>query len=126
MSKHVKLPLFVAVAALGVTTPLLAQGRSAISSADLDAAVSARPAGNREAVRNFLATDQVRNVAGRMGVNASDLSARVATLDQNSIDQIAAQAGAGDKALAGGASTIVISSTVIIIALLILILILVA
>ena len=126
MPKHVKLPLFVAVAALGVTTPLLAQGRSTISSADLDAAVSARPAGNREAVRNFLATEQVRNVAGRMGVSVSDLSARVATLDQASIDQIAAQAGAGDKALAGGASTIVISSTVIIIVLLILILVLVA
>jgi len=126
MSQDRKVSMLVAVAALGVTSPLLGQGRSTISSADLDAAVSARPAGNREAVRNFLATDQVRNVAGRMGVNASDLSARVATLDQNSIDQIAAQAGAGDKALAGGASTIVISSTVIIIALLILILILVA
>ena len=126
MSQHRKVSMLVAVAALGVTTPLLAQGRSTISSADLDAVVSARPAGNREAVRNFLATDQVRNVAGRMGVSASDLSARVATLDEASLNQIAAQAGVGDRALAGGSSTIVISSTVIIIALLILILLLVA
>ena len=126
MSQHLNVSMVMAVAALGVTTPLVAQGRSTVTAADLDAAISTRPAGNREAVRNFLATDQVRNVAERMGVSASDLSARVATLDEASLNQIAAQAGAGDKALAGGASTIVISSTVIIIALLILILILVA
>ena len=126
MSQHLKLFMVAAVAALGATTPLLAQGRSAVSSTELDAVVTARQAGNREAIRNFLATDQVRGVAGRMGVSTSNLSARVATLDQASVDQIAAQARSGDKALAGGASTIVISSTVVIIVLLILILVLVA
>ena len=85
-----------------------------------------RPAGNREAVRAFLATDQVRKVAARMGVSASELSDRVATLDQASLDQIAAQMGIGDRTLAGGSEKIVISATLVIIALLILILILVA
>lgn len=126
MSKHVKLPIFVAVAALGTTTPLLAQGRSAVSSSELDAAIAAHPAGTRQAVQDFLATDQVKQTAARMGVSASDLSARVATLDQRSLNQIAAQAGLNDQALAGGATTIVVTSTVIIIALLILIIILVS
>jgi hypothetical protein len=126
MSKHVKLPMLVAVAALGVTTPLLAQSRSAVSDAELDAVITARPAGNREAVRDFLATEQVRKAASRLGISASELSAQVGTLDQASLDQIAAQLKVGDRALAGGSSTIVISSTVIIIALLILIIILVS
>lgn len=126
MSKYLPLSMITAVAALGLTTPLLAQGRSAVSSADLDAAVAARPAGSREAVRAFLATDQVRQVAGRMGVSASELSDRVATLDQASLDQIAAQMGVGDRTLAGGSEKIVISATLVIIALLILILVLVA
>ena len=42
MSKHLPLSMLTAVAALGLTTPLLAQGRTAVSSAELDAAVAPR------------------------------------------------------------------------------------
>ncbi len=126
MSRHLTRSMIIAAAALSLTAPLHAQGRSAVSSAELDAAVATRPPGNREAVREFLATDQVQKVAARMRVSASDLSAQVATLDQAALDQIAEQTAVGDRTLAGGADTIVISTTVIIIALLILIIILVS
>jgi hypothetical protein len=122
MSKHLTRSTIIAVAGLGLTVPLLAQGRSAVSSAELDASVAARPAANRDAVRGFLATDQVKRVAGRMGLNPSDLSARVATLDQATLEEIAARTGIGDPTLAGGSEKVVISTTVIIIALLIIIL----
>jgi hypothetical protein len=122
MAKHLTLSMIVAVAALGFTTPLLAQSRSAVSGAELDAAVAARPANNREAVQQFLTTDRARKVAGQMGVNASELSARVATLDQASLNMLAERTNVGDRVLVGGANTIVISTTAVIIALLIIIL----
>lgn len=122
MSKRLTQSMFTAVALLGLAAPLHAQSRSAVSSSELDAAVSTRPAGNREAVRQFLATDQAQKMAARMGVSTSELSARVATLDQESLDAIAARTGVGDRTLAGGSETIVISTTVVIIALLIIIL----
>ena len=122
MSKRLTLSMIMAVAALGLTAPLNAQGRTAVSSAELDAALAARPAGNRDAVREFLTTDQAQRVAGWMGLSPSELSVRVATLDQASLNLIAQRTGVGDPTLAGGANTIVISTTAIIIALLILIL----
>ncbi len=117
-----QITLSLAVVTLGLTAPLLAQSRSAVSGADLDAAVAARPVGNRDAVRQFLATDQAQAAAARMGVNPAELSARVGTLDEASLDQLAQQTGVGDPVLAGGDEKIVISATALIIALLIIIL----
>jgi hypothetical protein len=122
MSNHRTLSLLLAAAGLGLTAPLHAQGRSAITTAELEAAVTVRPAGTRQAVRDFLALPQVQKVADRMGVSTADLSAGVAGLDQASLDRIARQTAVGDRTLAGGANTIVISTTAIIIGLLILIL----
>lgn len=120
MSKFPMMSLGLAVAALALAAPVSAQGRTAVTTAELEAAVTTRPSGNREAVRNFLATPQARSVADRMGVGTSDLSAGVASLDQTALDQIAEQIGVVDRA--GGDQKIIISTTVIIIALLILIL----
>jgi hypothetical protein len=120
MLKHITLSL--AVVTLGLTAPLLAQSRSTVSGTDLDAAVAARPVGNRDAVRQFLATDQAQAAAARMGVNPAELSAQVGTLDQASLDQLAQRTGVGDPVLAGGDEKIVVSATVVIIALLIIIL----
>jgi hypothetical protein len=122
MSNHRTLSLLVAASAFGLTAPLHAQGRSAVTTAELEAAVTVRPAGTRQAVRDFLALPQVQKVADRMGVSTADLSAGVAGLDQASLDRIAQQTAVGDRTLAGGANTIVISTTAIIIGLLILIL----
>ncbi|MDZ4673525.1 MAG: hypothetical protein SGI84_03660 [Gemmatimonadota bacterium] len=117
-----RIALALAVLALGLTAPAYAQGRSAVTGVDLDAAVAAAPAGNRAAVQAFLTTDQARTVAARLGVNTADLSASVGTIDQASLDLLAQRTGVADAALAGGDSTVVISTTAIIIALLILIL----
>ena len=114
-----QLSLFLAVAALGFATPLLAQERSAVSGAELDAAVVAHPRGNTATVQAFLATDQAREVAGRMGLSQTELATVVATLDQASLAQLAQRT---DEALAGGSNTIVISATTVIIALLLIIL----
>lgn len=122
MTTHRTLSLLVATAGLGLAAPLHAQGRSAVTTAELEAAVTTRPAGTREAVRDFLAIPQVQKVADRMGVSTTELSAGVATLDQSSLDQIAQLSVAADRPLAGGDSTVVISTTAIIIGLLILIL----
>ena len=114
-----QLSLSLAVAALGFATPLLAQERSAVSGAELDAAVVAHPTGNAATVQAFLATDQAREVAGRMGLSQTELATVVATLDQASLAQLAQRT---DEALAGGSNTIVISATTVIIALLLIIL----
>jgi len=54
--------------------------------------------------------------------NVSELSARVAGLDDASLNRIAEQAGIDDEALAGGADTVVISVTALLLILIIIIL----
>jgi len=126
MSKYFTRPMIMTVAALGLAGPLYAQGRSAVSSTELDAAVVARPDASREAIRQLLATPQAQKVAGQMGVTPSELSARVATLDQATVNQLAQQVQASDAALAGGSSTVVIGTTALIIALIVIIILVVA
>jgi len=125
MLKQLTPSMIMAVAALSLAAPLNAQGRSAVTGAELDAAVAARPIGNGEAVRQLLMTDQARKVAGRMGISPAELSVRVAALDQATLNRLAEQTGVNDRALAGG-SSVVIGTTVLIIALLVLIILLVA
>ena len=121
MSKRVTLSVSLAMA-LGLAAPLAAQGRSAVSTAELDAVVSARPAANGDAVRTLLTSPQAQRVAARMGIKPAELSARVAGLDRASLGRLADQARVNQRDLAGGSSTIVISTTAVIIGLLILIL----
>lgn len=97
MSKYLPLVSILAVAALGFTAPLEAQGRSAVSAVELEAAVSARPAGTRQTVRGVVVTG-------------------AAAQAQASVTQD------GERVLAGGDEKIVISATLLIIVLLLLIL----
>ena len=124
MSRPFLLSLTVALAALCLAGPLSAQDRSAVSAAELDAAVAERPADGdvRGAIQEFLATDRGQDLADRMGVSVSDLSNRVANLDDASLNLIARQAGVSQEVLAGGANTIVITTTTLIIVLLVIIL----
>jgi hypothetical protein len=122
MSKHLSLSVVIAVAALGLTAPLSAQARSAVSSTELEAAVAERPGAVRQAVRDVLATDQAQEVADQMDVSVSGLSALVATLDEAALNRLAEMAGISEEVLAGGADTIVISATTLIIILLLIIL----
>ncbi|HUP51405.1 MAG TPA: hypothetical protein VM198_02930 [Longimicrobiales bacterium] len=122
MTTHFSLSAIAAVAAFALASPVLAQDRSAVRSADLDAAVATGPAPAGDAVRQLLSTEQVQNVAVQMGVSASELSARVGALDDATLARLAQQGGLADHALAGGADRIVITTTGVIIILLILIL----
>jgi hypothetical protein len=115
------------------TRALAADGQAAAphaaSQAALDAALqqhSAASAADREAVLRVLDHGQVKEVAGRMGVDLRQAKSAVATMDAHQLAQVSAQAKAVDQALAGGASSVVISTTTIIIALLVVILIIVA
>lgn len=114
----------LALAALCLTAPLSAQDRSAVSAAELDAAIAERPADVdvRGTIQGFLATDQGQEVADRMGVSVSDLSKRVASLDDASLNRIADEVGISQDALAGGANTVVITTTTIVVVLLVIIL----
>lgn len=122
MSNPVKLFSFMMAAALCAATPLLAQDRTAISGAQLDAAVVAQPRGNRSAVQEVLASPDGQQVAARFGLSPAEVSSRVAALDQATIDLLAERTAPDNRVLAGGADTIVISTTAIIIALLLIIL----
>lgn len=122
MSKRLSLSTIAAIAALGLASPVLGQQRSAVSVAELDAVVVASPAQGGAAVRQFLSTDEVRKVADQLGVSATELSARVAALDDATLARLAQQGGLDEPALAGGANTIVLSTTAIIIILLVIIL----
>jgi hypothetical protein len=116
VSKMLPMSLLVAAATMTLSAPLTAQGKSTISSAALDAAVAARPAGNRAVVTSALSSTQAVAAAGRLGMNSDQLTARIAALDDVSAQQLA------DRILAGGRANLVISTTAIIIILLILIL----
>jgi uncharacterized protein YidB (DUF937 family) len=122
MSKRLPFSLIAAVAALAFSSPVQAQDRSAVSGAELDVAVLATPAHEGVAVRQFLSTEQVQEVAEQLGVNAPDLAAHVEAMDDATLARLAQQGGLDEQALAGGADRIVISTTAIIIGLLILIL----
>lgn len=112
-----------ALALLVLTSaPLAAQSRSAVSSADLNAAVTDARSANQATLLQFLQNDKVIATAKDMGASAEQLSAKVATLDDATLSQLAERTRAADLGLAGGAEYVVLSTTVIIIILLILIL----
>jgi hypothetical protein len=102
--------------------PLAAQSRSAVSAADLRAAVTDSRGENQATVLQFLQNDRVIETASDMGISTADLSTRVVTLDDATLNQIADRTQAADLGLAGGAEYVVISTTLIIIILLLLIL----
>jgi hypothetical protein len=101
----------------------------AVSPAALDAAMqqhTAATAADRDAVLRVLDHAQVKEVAGKMGVDLRQAKNAVATMNAQQLAQVSVQASAVDQALSGGASSVVISTTTIIIALLVVILIIVA
>ena len=101
----------------------------AASPSALDAALQQHGdalAADREAVLRVLDHAQVKDVAGRMGVDLRQAKQAVTTMNAEQLAQVGAQAKSVDQALAGGASSVSISTTTIIIALLVVILIIVA
>ena len=125
MSKRLMLFLVMAGAMLGLTTPLPGQSRTAVSAAELDAAVTTPATRRGDAVRDILKTDQARQIAGRMGVSEAEFSAKVASLDPATLNMLAAQAQVDDEALAGG-NTVTIGYAALAIILLVVIILLIA
>ena len=126
--------VFVTLLSIGTATRAYAADGQApaahsASQAALDAALqqrSGQTAADREAVLRVLDHAQVKEVAGRAGIDLRQAKSAVATMNSDQLAQVSAQAKAVDQALAGGASTVVISTTTIIIALLVVILLIVA
>jgi hypothetical protein len=81
---------------------------------------------DRDVVREFLQRSDVRELAGKYGIDIRRADSAVATMDASQLASIAAQAREADEALAGGQSKVTISTTTIIIGLLVLILLIVA
>lgn len=125
MSKRLLSFLVVAGAMLSPTTLLLGQSRTAVTGAELDAAVTAPATGRADAVREILKTDQARQIAGRMGVSEAEFSAKVASLDPATLNMLANRAQVDDEALAGG-NSVTIGYAALAIILLVVIILLVA
>ncbi len=97
--------------------------------ATIDQALAARAAqvaADRDTIRRVLDRAEVREVAGRSGIDLDRVRAGVALLDGQNLQKVASQARTVDAALAGGASSVTLSTTMIIIILLVVILIIVA
>jgi hypothetical protein len=121
--------LIVLLFASAVSLPISAQQAHVADQATLDQAVAdhvQQTADDRQAILRALENEQVRKLAGGVGLDLKRAEAAVATLDDAEVRLIAAQAQAVNDALAGGQSTVTISTTVIIIGLLVLILLIVA
>ena len=115
---------------LAAAAPRLhAQSTHVASQAALDAAIQQHlddTTAQREAVLRVLTRDEVKAVAGRVGIDLTTAATAVASLSGDDLKAAASQAQQVEQALAGGASTVVISTTTIIIALLVIILLVVA
>lgn len=92
---------------------------------DMIAEHARRQNDQRREVRQALSRPEVQSVAAHLGLNATTLSNRVDTLDDDTLNRATTMAHDVNQALTGGASSITISTTTIIIILLLIILIVV-
>lgn len=102
-----------------------AQQRHVIDPAALADAVSQRATdqeAQRSEVREALTRPEVRELAAKTGISMDQLSASLATLSGNDLQNAAEMASQVNDTLAGGASVIVISTTTVIIVLLLILL----
>ena len=122
--------LVTSVLAVLMTVPssVSAQSRHLVPPEKLAAVLAeqvARQNADREAIRQALARPQVREVAGRIGVDLTSAVARVDTLADAELSRAAGVARQVNDQLVGGQS-VTVTTTTIIIALLVVILIIVA
>ena len=118
---------FILVLALSASA--FAQQQHAVDPAALANSVTQHVAeqdARRAVIHEALARPEVREIAGRAGINLDYVDKSVDTLTGASLDRLASAAGDVKQALTGGASTVVISTTTIIIALLVVIIIILA
>lgn len=112
-----------------VTPGVQAQTDHVAPQAALDQALqehAAEAAADRESALRALSLPEVRDLAGRAGIDLRTAESAVGTLDGEDLRAIGEQARQVEQALAGGQSRVTISTTMIIIGLLALILLIVA
>jgi hypothetical protein len=106
-----------------------AQSTHAAPQSALDAAVqqhTSTSSADRDTVMQLLQREDVKEVAGKAGIDLRRAAGAAATLEGDDLAAAASQARQVEQALAGGQSRVTISTTMIIIALLVVILIVVA
>jgi hypothetical protein len=124
-----KLVTFVLAALIAASTAAFAEQRHVVDPAAVAATVAQHAAeqeASRAAVREALAQPQVREIAGRMGLDINRAAAAVDTLNAGDLDRAATAARQVNERLVGGATTVVITTTTIIIALLVILIIVLA
>jgi hypothetical protein len=77
---------------------------------------------NRDAVSSVLKQPQVREVAGRLGLNLTKAENAISTLSSSELAQAATNARTINADLAGGSNTIIISTTTLLLILIVIIL----
>lgn len=113
------------MASLMATSSAFAQQRHIADTSALRAAVASQAdtdAKNRAAVRDAFKHSQVREVAGRLGLDIKRAEHAVSTMNSADLARVADSARAADAAIAGGRNTIVISTTTLLLILIIVIL----
>ena len=124
-----KLITFMVAVLMATPSVIFADGRRAIDSATIAAAVAQhvdQQEADRAAIREALARPQVRDMAGRIGLDMGRATAVVDTLAGADLARAASAAREVNQQLVGGATTVVITTTTIIIALLIIIILILA
>jgi hypothetical protein len=114
---------------LALSASAVAQERHAVDPAALANSVTqhvGQQDADRAAIHEALGRPEVREMAGRAGIDLDRADRTIDTLSGDSLGQMASAARDVNQALVGGASTVVISTTTIIIALLIVIIIIIA
>jgi len=124
-----KLTTLLLAALIAAPTVALADGRHVVDPGTLSATITAHTAGqdaDRAAIREALAKPEVREMAGRMGLDVDRAAAAIDTLSPGELGRAATAARQVNQQLVGGATTIVITTTTIIIALLVILIIVLA
>ncbi len=79
--------------------------QNVVGTADLDRTLRTRvdaDAAARDTIKELLARDEVRDLAGRAGLDLKRANAAVDTLEGTELQEMAARAATADAALAGG------------------------
>lgn len=114
------------VSSLLWSSSAIAEQRHVVDPAAMRQAIadqSATDQQNRDAVLGVLHQSQVRDLAGRLGLNVTRAENAVSTLGSADLARLAGQARTADAQLAGGSNTVIISTTTLLLIVIIIILI---
>jgi len=115
----------VVVSSLCWSSAATAQERHVVNPAAMRQAITDQAVSdqqNRAAVLGVLQQSQVRELAGRLGLDVTRAEGAVSSLDSSELASLADSARQADVQLAGGSNTVVISTTTLLLLIIIVIL----